>query len=245
MIDSTKVISSYEDKIRISGNSIHTVLDVAGPVTNYLYDYYSSYYIHKYARFKKTDIVLDFGCGLGRLSERYAKSVSSLVGIDISNKLIEFAKKNSTHKNISYYVGDSLGQIEERFDLIYVFGVFLHLTDEMLSDLIASFHKVLKDGGRIVFIEPLLNNRIEKEEVVLYRTIEEMEIFFVRNDFSVVNQIRVLRSPSYSFNLLKILKVKSKWILPFYRKVEELTLNRKQEHADFFWQLFEFEKNQG
>jgi ubiquinone/menaquinone biosynthesis C-methylase UbiE len=65
--------------------------------------YHSQYFVEQNAKIKaalthmplkKTDIVLDLGCGTGILFEHIGKSVKLLVGLDSSSKILREAKKH-------------------------------------------------------------------------------------------------------------------------------------------------------
>src|SRR5579864_3819928 len=44
---------------------------------------------------KKTDVILEIGCGTGRLTIPVSKKCSKIVGIDFSDRMLEIAKKKS------------------------------------------------------------------------------------------------------------------------------------------------------
>lgn len=55
---------------------------------------------------KPGDTVLDLGCGTGLTSKFMAQLGAKVTAVDISPKLIEFAKANSAHENVEYFVAD-------------------------------------------------------------------------------------------------------------------------------------------
>ena len=94
---------------------------------------------------------LDFGCGVGRLvlplSERFAETV----GVDISDSMIQEARRNCAAKNIRNVdfvrSDDALRLVAGTFDFVHSYNVLQHipitrglaLTDRLLS--------LLKPGG--------------------------------------------------------------------------------------------------
>ena len=71
------------------------------PETRYLTFIKKIFFVLKYC--KKNDLVLDVGCGLGTLSMELARNNINVLGIDISKKSIDYAKKfskNSLTKTI-------------------------------------------------------------------------------------------------------------------------------------------------
>ena len=105
--------------------------------------------------------VLDFGCGNGWLSVLLAKSGADVLGIDISGELIKKARKLAEKDGVSENAkfmevpGENLDLPGSSFDLILGSAV-LHHTD--LNPAIRNIFKVLKPGGRAVFIEPMNQN---------------------------------------------------------------------------------------
>lgn len=76
--------------------------------------------------------VLEIGCGIGTDSKKFAENKADLTCVDMSQNSIEIAKKRIGLYNLSakFYVGDSeqLSSFlpEQKFDLIYSFGVIHH-----------------------------------------------------------------------------------------------------------------------
>ncbi len=76
---------------------------------------------------------LEIGCGIGVISEFIAKNVNSVVGIDISEENIRFAKK--TVKNTNFYCSDFFDfDTKEKFDLITLFDVLEHIPKSSHQD---------------------------------------------------------------------------------------------------------------
>ena len=95
---------------------------------------------------------LDVGCSAGGFSMRLKELGFDVVGIDISEKAIDMAKKLS--KNIRYYVADiTEWKIKEKFD--YIFGMFDLLSFIMKKELrikaLKNMIYMLKKGGKIYF----------------------------------------------------------------------------------------------
>jgi len=77
---------------------------------------------------KKDGSILDIGCGPGKYSVEFAKQTKSVTGVDISPKMIEFARENARETgldNVSFDTLDwefadlkALGG-EKKFDLVF------------------------------------------------------------------------------------------------------------------------------
>ena len=65
----------------------------------------------------ENDVVLDIGCGNGALSYDIAKKAKKVVGIDLNEKNISFAKERYSKENIEYIWGDALKDLpDEKFE---------------------------------------------------------------------------------------------------------------------------------
>jgi cyclopropane fatty-acyl-phospholipid synthase-like methyltransferase len=92
---------------------------------------------------KKGMNILDLGCGTGITTKYIAELNAKVTGIDLSSKLIEFAKENSIHENIEYFADDitkvDLGK--QKFDLICLIDVMEHIPKENIQGLIENINK--------------------------------------------------------------------------------------------------------
>jgi SAM-dependent methyltransferase len=75
--------------------------------------------------------VLDFGCGVGRVSLPFAEMAQSVVGVDISQAMLQEAEKNRAERALRNVVfvksDDDLANVVGTFDLIHSFIVFQHM----------------------------------------------------------------------------------------------------------------------
>ncbi|HTL61767.1 MAG TPA: class I SAM-dependent methyltransferase [Nitrospira sp.] len=105
--------------------------------------------------------VLDFGCGDGARSIHYAKNGATVYAFDISpesvRNLVKMAANAGLEERIhaSVMPAETLTYADGMFD--FVLGVaILHHTDVTLVE--REIARVLKPGGRALFIEPLAHN---------------------------------------------------------------------------------------
>jgi 2-polyprenyl-3-methyl-5-hydroxy-6-metoxy-1,4-benzoquinol methylase len=98
--------------------------------------------------------VLDAGCGGGYFSRLLTKKGARVVGVDISQRLIEIAKQkeNEERLGIKYYVCSlcNLAMLQdEMFDIVVSNLVLMDVTD--LDEAMIELHRVLKREGKLVF----------------------------------------------------------------------------------------------
>jgi SAM-dependent methyltransferase len=103
--------------------------------------------------------VLDFGCGLGRLTRALAHRFDQAHGLDVSESLIGQARElNHDVPNCEFRVldGDGLAEFEsESIDLVCSLLVLQHQARrKAIRGYIAEFVRVLRPGGLLVFQLP-------------------------------------------------------------------------------------------
>lgn len=69
-------------------------------LNNYYVDKTQKRLFNEVIKIKKDFKVLDVGCGVGRWSLWFAPQVEKVVGVDLSSKMIEIAKKRAISCNI-------------------------------------------------------------------------------------------------------------------------------------------------
>ena len=122
----------------------------------------------------KDKTILDIGCGAGghdrRLIELGAKSV---LGIDISTKMLEEAKKNKNSDKIEYQLlsMNDLEKLDRKFDLV-VSSLAIHYIEDY-DGLCKKVYNLLNDGGYFVFSHghpmdsAIILNNLEHRYVIL------------------------------------------------------------------------------
>jgi len=101
------------------------------------------------AGLKENDRVLDVACGTGVLFPHILKrNISSLTGIDISEKMIEVAKSKFNDQRLTLIAGDVLNFSQKGFDKVIIYNAYPHFDDK--KTLIFHINSLLNPGGRIV-----------------------------------------------------------------------------------------------
>ncbi|HPJ70201.1 MAG TPA: class I SAM-dependent methyltransferase [Candidatus Mcinerneyibacteriales bacterium] len=101
---------------------------------------------------KRGEKVLDLGCGTGHYSLFLAQRGCDVIGVDISEPMLKFARKKSEMSGLSVrWVNTSLKELpfdEESFDLVCSVTAFEFLNDPRKAALKA--WSLVKKGGRLV-----------------------------------------------------------------------------------------------
>ena len=149
-----KLEGTYHDQKTISGNSLFYGYSQS-PYYNFFYGE-----IGKIAGLR----VIDLGCGDGWFSKQLIDLGAFVCGIDVSFELLKKAKKLNSFRNeeVGNFIktpAEKLAFCNDSFDLI-IGSAILHHTNLELS--INEIYRVLKPGGRAIFIEPYNENIILK-----------------------------------------------------------------------------------
>lgn len=102
---------------------------------------------------KDSDIVLDFGSATGTVSNEVASYVKKVIGIDISKKMIDIAKRKSLELkvgNVDYKQATIFDEIIEResFDVVLAFNILHFFKDT--KEILQQINKLLKPNGLII-----------------------------------------------------------------------------------------------
>ncbi|MDD3149462.1 MAG: class I SAM-dependent methyltransferase [Candidatus Gastranaerophilales bacterium] len=118
----------------IKGNKIDEILDIIS--------------------FKKNNMkVLDFGCGVGRIMQEFVKNGYLADGVDISEKMIQHAKKNEILQDCNFYLanGNDCGNAPQNYyDLVYSMITIQHICVRSIRNkILESIHNTLNQNGTI------------------------------------------------------------------------------------------------
>ena len=146
--------------------------------------------------------ILDYGCGTGAsINKVIYFNPKKVIGIDISEISIQKAKdKIKSNFNVELIVGncEKTKFNDNTFDIVYGTGILHHLDIKLCLE---EIQRILKPGGRLLFIEPLGTNPI----INLYRKLTPKsrsrdEHPLVNDDFNLIqNKFGKLQVKYYGF----------------------------------------------
>jgi ubiquinone/menaquinone biosynthesis C-methylase UbiE len=144
----------YQEKFH--DNKIH-ISRVSALYSNFVRNIVDSYGFG-YLGNMKNKKTLDYGCGVGELAIKLLRKEAIVFSFDISYKRLSLAKYNTNKAEpdktvfLSKMNGERLGYKDNSFDIVIGRGILHHLN---LNDVSKEIYRVLKPGGKALFIEPL------------------------------------------------------------------------------------------
>ena len=131
---------------------------------------------------------LDFGCGVGRLTQALAEYFSEVKGVDISPTMVDKASEyNKNVGRVSFHLNlkSDLSLFEsDSFDFIYSNITLQHMSPNLAKMYIVEMYRTLKPGGLLIFQEPTeIKTKYKILVEVIYRAMliwRRLVFFFVK-----------------------------------------------------------------
>lgn len=169
-------------------------------------------------------IVLDIGCGRGRITAIMDKYAHTVIGIDLNPVFLLQAKNNFVNVLMAK---DKLPFSDCLFDKVILFHVIEHLNCENVERLISEVGRVLKPEGQVVvgvpicgyvswfiwkfrstFLNPLAMDHFGADDHKQFYTYKRFIAIFKNNNFNSIHGTRnLVVSNSFGFLALKIWKI--------------------------------------
>jgi len=95
---------------------------------------------------------LDAGCGAGRYTQVLAEHYDDVIGVDISEPLIDIARRRRSGPNVRYLVADLMSVADAHgFDLVFSSTTLHHLPDLMAA--LLHLRGLVRAGGVAILID--------------------------------------------------------------------------------------------
>jgi 2-polyprenyl-3-methyl-5-hydroxy-6-metoxy-1,4-benzoquinol methylase len=168
-----------------------------------------------------SDIVLDYACGTGIITNEIAGSAKEIHAIDISSKMIDVAETKANERNIKniHYAKATIFDKrfgKESFDVILAFSI-LHLLKDR-QNVVQRINELLKPGGLLISVTACLGERKTPLSIILFLLskirivpyvklykISELEDLVTNANFQIVEtELLHFAAPSYFIVAKKI-----------------------------------------
>lgn len=132
------------------------------------------------------DRALDFGCGIGRLSQALATHFKEVHGVDVSSHMIKQAEeRNPCPDRVKYFVNvaNDLTQLNDfEYDLVYSWICLQHIPTDYQRMYLTEFIRLMRRGGAAMFqVQRAISWRkfVPDFVVEIYRTVKHGENPFI------------------------------------------------------------------
>lgn len=103
-------------------------------------------------------VALDFGCGVGRLTQALARRFERVSGIDISDGMVDLATRLNRYEGRVRYFANTARDLrhfeKSSVDFIYSNIVLQHMEPALAREMLVDFLRLLRPGGWLVFQLP-------------------------------------------------------------------------------------------
>jgi len=138
----------------------------------------------KAAKLKKSDVVLDVGCGTGIITTLVSPKVRQVIGLDKSQEML----KKSNFSGNKYFILQDIRKplfTDEVFDKVTARMVFHHITRNTQRAM-DECYKVLKKNGLFILAEGVPPNKKAKNHYAQVFKLKEKRITFFQEDLEVL-----------------------------------------------------------
>jgi SAM-dependent methyltransferase len=146
---------------------------------------------------KRSDRVLDVGCGPGGFTAILAETALDVVGVDVSAAWVDAAAETFRARGIAnarsqLTSGEALPFADGSFDVVTLVDVIHHLDEP--ERVLAEVHRVLAPSGTLLVFEPNKLNPV----LTLMCVFDRNEWGFLRPDMGLFGGYRRLLSPRFA-----------------------------------------------
>ncbi|MFH1581671.1 MAG: methyltransferase domain-containing protein [Pseudomonadota bacterium] len=159
--------------------------------------------------FKKSDLVLDVGTGTGIIAHAIAPLVKEVIGLDISQDMLEHSNWNGNKYFIRRDIRDPIFS-ENVFDKVTARMVFHHIIKDTQKAM-NECHKILKTGGRMVLAEGVPPTKEVKDDYIKIFRLKEERLTFYEEDLELLMTQAGFKNVKTDLVWLKKMSVKN-WL---------------------------------
>ena len=175
----------------------------------------------------KNTVLLDFGCGSGRLFSVTVGLAKYVVGLEISRQLLAYARQRARpgQCDLILFDGRRLPFVENCFDVVLSVSCIQYLIDDShFQDMVAQIVASVRPGGKIYLLEP-----VRVQTGAHQRTADEYRSAFRRCGCSCVQSYPVRNARSVLLYAVRYGLIPRRWLPALAR--HEIRNTRRHQPA--------------
>ena len=193
-IDTVNTISFYNQRAKTIKNREQeyttVLLGDQDPEYAAKWDEYEKGFVLPKLMLNRNKVVLDLGCGMGRLADAVSDKVKEYYGVDFSSEMIAVAKQNVRNNHCHFYTMSIVDALSDpkitarKYDLVLMAGVSMYINEDELKESYRLLRNLVNKDSLFYFEESvgkkerLTLNHIWSEDLqdyygAIYRTREE------------------------------------------------------------------------
>jgi 2-polyprenyl-3-methyl-5-hydroxy-6-metoxy-1,4-benzoquinol methylase len=147
--------------------------------------------------------IVDLGAGIGQWAFRFQERGARLVtAVEYASNLVRIGREEASRRGVQSieFIESPAEQFtaEQRYDIVYISGLFVYLNDNQVDALMANLHDMLVPGGLLLLrdgtgvpdryeINQKMSDHLGLEYSAIYRTRDEYLDLFARIGLSCQN----------------------------------------------------------
>jgi len=104
--------------------------------------------------------LLDIGCGDGRLIHMIKPLIPRLIGVDLSDRAVDFARAFNPDVE---FVCDDIATISEEFAWVTLIEVLEHIPDDQLTTFVENVARIVQADGHLLISVPTVNVSLNRK----------------------------------------------------------------------------------
>ena len=157
---------------------------------------------------EKGSKILDIGTGTGILiSYLLEKLPAKLVGVDISENMIEVARKKYKNEDVKFVVYDIMNFNEDKYDYIFIYSAYPHFKNK--ENLFQHLYKLLNENGKVIIAHSQSRDEINHVHSKSDEVKEDI-LLSIEDNCKIINKYLKIQKTVDNFGIYYIEAIKNR-----------------------------------
>lgn len=157
---------------------------------------------------EKGSKILDIGTGTGILiSYLLEKLPAKLVGVDISENMIEVARKKYKNEDVKFVVSDIMNFNEDKYDYIFIYSAYPHFKNK--ENLFEHLYKLLNENGKVIIAHSQSRDEINHVHSKSDEVKEDI-LLSIEDNCKIINKYLKIQKTVDNFGIYYIEAIKNR-----------------------------------